>query len=97
MRAVVHTLNGQWQLSGVEALKEQGTNLTHGEDGFQTACQVCLVIAIAFLGDGKRDHLQRGILENFHEAVPVFQLWISLQSLSHTGDDLLLDGTCRLE
>lgn len=95
--AVVHRLNGEGQLTGIETLEQQGADLTHGEDGFQAACQVGIVVAVTLLSDGEGDHLQRGVAEDLYEAVPVVELRIGLEGFRHTGDDFLLDGTCALK
>ena len=57
VRAVVHRLYGKWQLSGIEALKQQRTNLTHSKHGLQSASQIGIVVAIAFLCDCEGNHL----------------------------------------
>ena len=91
VRAVIHRLHSEWQLSGVETLQQQGTHLTHSEEGLQSTSEVGLVEGIALLGDGERDHLQAGVTEDFHQSVPVLELRIGLQGLGNAGDDLLLD------
>ena len=78
VRTVVHRLDGKGQQSGIEAFVQQCCNLTHGEDRLHAASQVGLVEGIAFLRDGEGDHLQRGVLEDFHKTVPVVKLIISL-------------------
>ena len=97
VRAVIHRLHSEWQLSGVETLQQQGTHLTHSEEGLQSTSEVGLVEGIALLGDGERDHLQAGVTEDFHQSVPVLELRIGLQGLGDAGDDLLLDRTVRAE
>ena len=97
VRTVVHALNGQRQLACVETLEEQRTNLTHREQRTHATCKVCLIISVAFLCDGERDHLKRRILEDLHQTVPVRELWISLQRLSNRSNHLLLDRSVRTE
>ena len=97
VRAVVHRLYGEGQLSGLPALVEQCADLTHGEEWLHAACEVGLVEAVALLGDGEGDHLQARVAEDLDEALPVGELGIGLEGLGDAGDDLLLDGACRLE
>ena len=97
VRAVVHRLDRQRQLSGIITLQQQGTDLTHREHRTQTAREVGLVVGVALLGDGERDHLETRVPEDLHEPLPVGELGIGLQGLGDTGDDLLLDRTVRAE
>ena len=97
VRAVVHRLYGEGQLSGLPALVEQCADLTHGEEWLHAACEVGLVEAVALLGDGEGDHLQARVAEDLDEALPVGELGIGLEGLGDAGDDLLLDSACRLE
>ena len=83
VRTVVHRLNGERQLSGIETLKQQGADLTHGKDRLQAAGQIGFVIAVAFLGDSERNHLQTWVLKYLHESVPVLKLWIGLQGFGY--------------
>ena len=93
VRAVVHALHGEWQLSGVETLKQQGTNLAHSEYRLKSASQIGFVVCVTLLGDGERNHLQTWVLEDFNQTVPVLKLRVGLQSLGYTGDYLLLNRT----
>ena len=97
VRAVVHRLNGQWQLTSLPALVKQGANLTHGKEWLQTAGEVGFIVAIAFLCDGERNHLERGVLEDLYKTIPVGELRIGLEGFSNRGNHLLLDGASRLE
>ena len=97
VRAVVHRLYGEGQLSGLPALVEQCADLAHGEEWLHAACEVGLVEAVALLGDGEGDHLQARVAEDLDEALPVGELGIGLEGLGDAGADLLLDGACRLE
>ena len=97
VRAVVHALNGEWQLACLIALIKQGADLTHGKDGLQASCEVGLIVAIAFLCNGERNHLQRGIAENVYQTLPVGELIVCLQGLCDRCDDFLLDGSRRLQ
>ena len=90
MRAVVHRLHGERQPAGVVALEQQGCHLTHGKLWLQSAGEVVLVVSVAFLGDGKRYHLQRGLAEYLHQALPVGVLRVGLQGLGDAGNDFLL-------
>ena len=92
VRAVIHALNGQGQLAGLEALVQQSGDLAHGQNGGQAAFQVSRSNAVALLGDGEGDHLQAGVLEDLDQTSPILaEGVISLQALSHGSDDLLLD------
>ena len=92
VRAVVHALDGQGQLAGLEALVEQSSDLAHGQNGGQAALEVSRSDAVALLGDGEGDHLQAGCLEDLDQTCPVSaEGVISLQALGDGGDDLLLD------
>ena len=92
VRAVVHALDGQGQSTGLEALVEQSSDLAHGQNGGQAALEVSRSDAVALLGDGERDHLQAGCLEDLDQTSPVSaEGVVSLQALGDGGDDLLLD------
>ena len=97
VRAVIHRLNGEGQLSSIVALEQQGADLTHGEEGLQASGEVGLVVGVALLGNGKGDHLEGGVTEDLHQTLPVGELGISLEGLGDAGDDFLLDGARRLE
>ena len=58
VRTVVHRLHGEGQLACVEALQQQGADLTHSKHGLQSASQVGLVIGVSLLGNGEGNHLQ---------------------------------------
>ena len=92
VRAVIHALNGQGQLAGLEALVQQSGDLAHGQNGGQAALQVSRSNAVALLGDGEGDHLQAGVLEDLHQTCPVLaEGVVSLQALGDGSHDLLLD------
>ena len=92
VRAVIHALHGQGQLTGLEALVQQSGDLAHSQHGGQTALQISGSNAVALLGDGEGDHLQAGVLEDLHQTCPVgTEGVVSLQALGDGGDDLLLD------
>ena len=57
VRAVVGALQGDGQLSCLEASKHQHSELAHGEDGLEAALQVGRSHAVALLGDGEGYHL----------------------------------------
>ena len=97
VRAVVHRLHGNRQLAGLVALIQQCCHLTEGKDGLQTALQVLLVIAIALLGDGERNHLQRGLPEYLAQPLPVGKLVVGLQRLGNAGNDFLLHRAVALQ
>ena len=95
--AVIHGLHRQGKLACLIPLQQQHGNLAHGQHGLQSPLQVGRVHAVALLGDGEGDHLQRRIAEDFHQPCPVGKLVVGLQALSDGGDDLLLDGAGGLQ
>ena len=98
VRAVVHALHGQGQFACLEALVQQSGDLAHGQHGGQATLQVSGSNAVAFLGDGERDHLQAGVLEDLHQTCPVSaERVIGFQALGDGSDDFLLDVAGRLQ
>ena len=90
--AVIHALNGQGQLAGLEALVQQSSDLAHGQHGGQAALQISRSNAVALLSDGEGDHLQAGVLEDLHQTCPVLaEGVVSLQALGNGSHHLLLD------
>ena len=97
VRAVVHRLHGEWQFTCLETLIEQDRNLTHSEHGLHATCKICVIEAVALLGDGEGYHLQCRIAEDVYEALPVGKLVVSLQGFCDTGNNLLLDIAITLQ
>ena len=97
MRAIVHWLYRQWQLTCLPTLIEQCTDFAHSKHRFHATCQICIIESIAFFRDSKRNHLQWRIAENLHQSIPVSKLWVGLEGFRHTGNNLLLNSTSRLQ
>ena len=89
--AIVHGLHGEREFARLPAFKEQGGDLTQGEHGLESAGEIRFVVAISLLGDGEGDHLERGVAEDVHQALPVLELVVRLEGFGHAGDDFLLD------
>ena len=69
--AVVHALHRDGQGPRLIALVQQGGDLAHDELGLRPALQVGGGDGIPLLGDGEAHHLERGLAENLHQAVPI--------------------------
>ena len=97
MRAVVHRLHRQRQLSCLETLEQQRRHLTHCQHWSKSSRQVGIVKTVTLLGYGECNHLQRRLAENLHQSCPVAELIVSLQALGDRCNHLLFDGSRRLQ
>ena len=98
VRTVVSRLESKWQFSCLVTLIEESCQLTHCKYSIETASQISIIEAVALFGDGESYHLQTWCLEDLNQASPILtKLLISFEALCDRCDDLLLDGSVRLE
>ena len=73
MGAVVHALQRERKLAGLETLIKKRGQLSHGKHGAEAARKVRVIEAVALFGDREADHLKRRLSENLAESCPVLR------------------------